>query len=404
MDRKIFRTGRLFVMAALLIGLTAGLAAAGDATLDLPGDITGSVGTGDAAGAVDYQNAKPMPLPTVDKAPPDIFEEDSFVEYPGAPGSEPGFKGTGKMTPEIWAPALPLPGVSGDAAVEPSEYGTSKHPFNTSRVDVLGTSNAVSKLYPFRATGKLYFTTPDGTFVCSASLIKKGIIVTAAHCVANFGHSQFYSNWQYVPALWGVTRPYGTWTTVARYIKTAYYNGTDICAPGATGVVCRNDVAILVATPQSGVYPGTSTGYYSYGYNGAGFVTPATGPKITLINQLGYPVSHDSGLKMQRTDSQGFFSTTMANNTVWGSRQTGGSSGGPELVNLGARATLGGGVTLGSAATLNMVVGVTSWGYTDQTIKQQGASPFLSTNIGPSTVAGNLVSAACTAYPAACAP
>jgi hypothetical protein len=43
-----------------------------------------------------------------------------------------------------------------------------------------------------------------------------------------------------------------------------------------------------------------------------------------------------------------------------------------------------------------MVVGVTSWGYDDTSIKQQGASPLTSGNIVP------LMHAACTAVPAAC--
>lgn len=100
---------------------------------------------------------------------------------------------------------------------------------------------------------------------------------------------------------------------------------------------------------------------------------------------------------MQRTDSQGYVNTTMVNNTVWGSRLTGGSSGGPALTNLGMAATLSG-TTYGTYATFNTVVGVTSWGYNDTAMKAQGASPFLSTNIG------KLVTTACAAYPAACAP
>jgi len=104
----------------------------------------------------------------------------------------------------------------------------------------------------------------------------------------------------------------------------------------------------------SGAYPGTRVGWYGYGWNGWGF----NSSKQILINQLGYPVSHDSGLKMQRTDSQGFVDAEMSNNTVWGGRQTGGSSGGPELVNLGPLATLGGGVLPGSAYNRNIVVGV----------------------------------------------
>jgi hypothetical protein len=85
------------------------------------------------------------------------------------------------------------------------------------------------------------------------------------------------------------------------------------------------------------------------------------------------------------------------NNTIWGSRQTGGSSGGPELVNLGVIADLGESISVGDDSGSNIVVGVTSWGYTDQAVKQQGASPFLSTNVKA------LVDMACAAYPKACA-
>jgi hypothetical protein len=118
-----------------------------------------------------------------------------------------------------------------------------------------------------------------------------------------------------------------------------------------------------------------------------------------LINQLGYPVSHDSGNRMQRTDSEGFVGhpTTFAGNTIWGSRQTGGSSGGPELVNLGVAAALSGGVTVGAEANFNTVVGVTSWGYVNQAVKQQGASPFTSSNIVPlvNTTCGSPAVPAC---------
>jgi hypothetical protein len=132
-------------------------------------------------------------------------------------------------------------------------------------------------------------------------------------------------------------------------------------------------------------------GWFGYGWNGWGF-TPSS---LAQISQLGYPVSHDYGLLMQRTDSQGSVSSAYSNNTIWGSRQTGGSSGGPEVANLGAAAVLNG-TTYGTNPGYNRVVGVTSWGYTDSTVKQQGASPFTSNNIV------QLVNAACAAYPANC--
>ena len=103
----------------------------------------------------------------------------------------------------------------------------------------------------------------------------------------------------------------------------------------------------------------------------------------------------DNGGFMERTDSQGFTNTTLSNNTIIGSLQTGGSSGGPWVVNLGNPPILNG-TSFGTYASHNIVVGVTSWGYTDLTVKQQGAAPFTSGNIN------TLVTTVCAANPGKC--
>lgn len=344
------------------------------------------------AAAIDYANAIPMPLPQSPIAP--IYDSEFYSANLGTPGFAPGAVGNGQQTP-VRIPVGNGSVASADDGISSQEYGTSNHPFTTNRVDMPGAgvgnllANGVSLRYPYRATGKLYFNVGTSTAVCSASLIKRGIIVTAAHCVANFGKNQFYTNWQYHPARYDALAPYGTWTVNGRWVMASYLNGTDVCAPGATGVVCRNDIAVLRVTPKTTnpTYPGTATGWYGYGWNGFGF----TPNNQALFNQLGYPVALDGGLKMQRTDSQAFVSSSLAGNSVWGSLQTGGSSGGPELVNLGIAPILSGGILFGAEANRNLVVGVTSWGYNNQATKQQGASPFLSTNIVP------LVNAACAA-------
>lgn len=344
-----------------------------------------------AAGeGINYSNALPMPMPTLDTAPVDPFNGGIASQSTGTPGFEPGFRGNGVTLPKTTAADEPLAspeGISSANGFESSEYGVNTQPYTTMRVDLTG--NIESKNYPNRAAGKLYFNDGATTYVCSASLIKRGVVVTAAHCVAKFGEQRYYSNWRFVPAMSGTLKPYGEWAVSSAQVLAPYYNGTDYCFQ--KGVVCKNDVAVLVLTPQAGAYPGTNTGWLGYGWDGFGF----TPNNLALITQLGYPVSHDAGTKMQRTDSQGFVST-MSKNTVIGSRQTGGSSGGPWVVNLGIAPVLSGGVTVGQEGTANTVVGATSWGYIDNTIKQQGASSFLSTNIV------RLVDAACAAYPAAC--
>ncbi|HXN00157.1 MAG TPA: trypsin-like serine protease, partial [Candidatus Dormibacteraeota bacterium] len=248
---------------------------------------------------------------------------------------------------------------------------------------------ATNTSYPFRAAGKLFFNIGNSTFVCSASLIKRGVVVTAAHCVANYGKRQFYSNWRFVPGYRNGSAPFNVWTARTAWIKTAYYNGTDGCA--VYGIVCPDDVALIVLNTIGGGYPGTSTGWYGYGWNGYGF----TGNGLTQITQIGYPVCLDNGILMERNDSYGYVSAPNSNNTVIGSLMCGGSSGGPWLVNEGIRPTLTG-TTNGTAPAPDIVVGVTSWGYVSNAPKEQGASPFTSSNIV------SLVASACGGVPAAC--
>jgi hypothetical protein len=113
---------------------------------------------------------------------------------------------------------------------------------------------------------------------------------------------------------------------------------------------------------------------------------------------LGYPFDLDSGLLMQRNDSQGVVNATFSNNTIIGSLMTPGSSGGPWVVNLGAPPALSGGDTFGTYASHNVVVGVTSWDYTNLAVKQMGATPLHKWEYFTLL----LYNTACSATPAAC--
>jgi V8-like Glu-specific endopeptidase len=271
---------------------------------------------------------------------------------------------------------------------QPAAFGTNNRPFTAARAD--GATVATNTSYPWRAAGRLFATIGGGSGTCSASLIKRGLVVTAAHCVSNFGTGQIYTSIRYVPGYRNGQAPYGTWAAARVWVLPSYLNGTDQCSQ--RGVVCRNDVAVLTLAPQGGRYPGTSTGWFGYGWNGNGF----TGAGLTHITQLGYPSCLDNGNFMERNDAQGSVSASMAGNTVIGSLMCPGSSGGPWLINFGLPSALTG-TTSGAQASANFVVGTTSW-VSSNAVKDMGASPFTNTNI----VA--LVNAACAATPAACAP
>jgi len=337
---------------------------------------------------VGFLNAKPMPMP-INYRPMDPTQAwiASLQSSPklGTPGHSPGAQGTGITSPIL----LGTPKAPESDGIQPMDFGTLEHPFSTARADLNPNGQtATNTLWPYRAAGKMWFKVSGSYAWCSASLIKRGVIVTAAHCVANYGQQQFYNEWYFSPGQRNWISPFGTWSWVLVAIKSDYYFGTDNCY--VYGVVCPDDVAVIVLQDNKGAFPGTATGWYGYGFDGFGFASGQT-----HVTQLGYPSGLDNGLYMERNDSSGYVNETFSNNTVIGSNMNGGSSGGPWLVNFGIKPNLTG-ETDGQAPNPNIVVGVTSWGYVSPDPKEQGASPFTSNNVD------TLVGVACSYAPAAC--
>ena len=373
-----------------------------------------SVENGVAIGTVDYTVDRPLQSmkeakPMVKKVPAEILDtylnRDSVLEMLTAPRTknsemkvEPGSAGSGSTELKETLPKIT---VLGTGNIGTQEYGADLDrdftiPYTTSRVDMFYRHNKTpfSRKYPYSAAGQLFFKTLEGSAICSASMIKRGILVTAAHCVSEYGKNRIYSDFQYVPARRLKTAPYGVWKAKAVLVLASYLKGKKgECLSPESATLCRDDVALIVLNPIKGKYAGDYSGWYAFGYNNYGFAHRS----LAQITELGYPYSHDKAQQMQRNDSLGMNGGKDLNfNTIIGSRMTGGSSGGPWLVNLGERARLYDGVQPGKAAKLNVVVGVTSWGPTDQRYKYQGASPFTKGNIK------KLVTAACRKFHAAC--
>jgi hypothetical protein len=325
-------------------------------------------------------------------------------------------------------------GSSLDPAVGGQAYGVNasyKWPYSTARVAITGVGfNSTNPLLvpvasrPYRYTGKLWMRFGSSWFVCTASLVKRGVVVTAAHCVHNFGEGTagFANEVRFVPANYANNvnggGPWAYYRGVTWRVPTPYVNGTDTCQTGARGVVCNNDIATVTLAPKNGLYAGgTLGGWNGYSWNGYSFLaTPVFGNHtVAQITQLGYPVAIDGGAQMQRNDSFGkYIALTGANrkllkNTQLGSAMTGGSSGGPWMVNFGTRPVTSAQASLGNASNSNVIVGVTSWGYTAVGINVQGASWFGQNAEFPGTYgaygAGNigfLMRATCTGSPGYC--
>lgn len=324
----------------------------------------------------DYAAAVPLPLPQ-SAATTDLLQAmmTALTAPPGTgtPGFSAGSSGSGGGETPVRL-ATPVASALGDE-VAPAEFGTSAHPFSTARADL---SSATNTAWPYRAAGKLFFNKGSTTYVCSAALVKPGVVLTAAHCVSDYGKRTLYTNVRFVPGYRSGVAPYGTWAAASIHVPAAYFAGTDSCA--VAGVVCRNDVALIRLSLLSGWsrYVGSTTGWYGVGWDGYGFNTAAT--NLTQVTQLGYPSCLDSGQLMERNDSYGYRNAAQVDNTTIGSLMCGGSSGGPWLVNFGVRPTKTG-TADGSAAAENTVIGVTSWGHTNAAVKQQGASRFTSGNV-----------------------
>lgn len=298
-------------------------------------------------------------------------------------------------------------------------------PYTTARASAatLGTTVKASEVgvtsYPWRATGELSFYIGGTQYVCSASMIGRGLLITAAHCVYEFGNGTdagWHTNYVFTPAMVdSKTAPlFKTWKFQSETISSSYYHGNDSCV--STGIACNNDLALVILAPQGGKYAGDYTGWYGYGWNGYSYVSSFGGASLASITELGYPVAFDSGRMMERTDGIGaYYNNGGVLNTVLGTAMTGGSSGGPWLVNFGASPVVSLPATLGNSNVGNIVVGVTSWGYTTPGNNTQGASFFGQNtewpgtsyldNTGKNRGAGNiggLVAAACNLTPAAC--
>lgn len=171
--------------------------------------------------------------------------------------------------------------------------------------------------------------------------------------------------------------PYGTWTWLALSRPVTWLNGTD---PGS-GAARANDLAVIVLNKNSaGQFIGNLTGYLGYGWNNYSFTSsPKTGNlAVAATSTFGYPALLDAGKRMQRADGPTYTTTISGAAQLWqGSDFTGGSSGGPWIVNFwAADPARSGGAVAGTASTL-AVVGVTSWGSADpNALKDNYSSRF----------------------------
>ena len=312
------------------------------------------------------------------------------------PPSERMLTSPDQLSPFIRA-SVDLP----DSAVAPAATGEGGHPFTTQRASAVGSIHPVD-LVPWRASGKLHMRFGSATYVCTASVIEDSILVTAAHCVHMFGEEGggFADAVTFEPARHVNERPYGTWTAREWWIPGVYYDGTDVCSPDAPGVVCENDVAVVVLEEnEEGEQIGDVVGRYAISNDDEFGYVDFLNQRAAQFTQLGYPSAGFDGDKLIRTDSLGYQDHPY--NVIIGSNQTGGASGGAWIQNFGTPTTAT--TSQPQDAQPNVVTAVTSWGYISDRVKVQGASRF-SRNTAYTEVSNirSLLESACSNNPGAC--
>lgn len=238
------------------------------------------------------------------------------------------------------------------------------------------------RVYPSSAVGKLFFKDGAGnSYICSGSVLRPGVVLTAGHCVHSGRPGGFYNSFTFVPGYSRVgsteVRPFGTWSNWANVRTTSAW------ANGGGSVPNVGDWALIVFNRDgAGKRVGDYTGFLGYQY-------PAMiGRHMTV---LGYPANLDGGTQMHRVDSQ--VNNGGTNNGIWGSDMTGGSSGGPVILNFRQDYAGLSGSTQDNGG--NRATSVVSWGYISAGPQVQGGSQF-------NNDFGALLNAACSAYAWAC--
>ncbi|MFJ9908522.1 trypsin-like serine peptidase [Streptomyces sp. NPDC101152] len=210
-------------------------------------------------------------------------------------------------------------------------------------------AKAVAPTYHANAAtaGKVFFDSPQGTMVCSATVVedpahpgKSNLIWTAGHCVHAGRKGGWYRNIAFVPSyndlgrtaaqLRTATReevaPFGVWwadwaQTSQQWIQQGGETGGD----GAP-----YDYAVIHVTPEKGA-GGKSLEETVGSALAVNFNAPAV-PKVPSITATGYPAAapFDGQKLYQCTDRPGRLSLNAADPTMYriGCTMTGGASGG----------------------------------------------------------------------------
>ena len=186
-------------------------------------------------------------------------------------------------------------------------------------------------VWPYRTIGKLFFKRNGGRYVCSAASIGNNAIWTAGHCLhsGNGKASGWATDVVFVPAYKDGSAPYGQWRAKQLFTSPSWYRGG--IPAGLT-----QDWGGAVLHPLNGRTISQRVGWL-------GFATNFN--RYQHWHSFGYPAAAPFTGKRMVVASASFAYTGQVagtDTTGMGNDMTGGSSGGPWIMNLGTRNYLNG--------------------------------------------------------------
>jgi V8-like Glu-specific endopeptidase len=308
-------------------------------------------------------NAKPMPIPKVDRA--------SVSPAVAPTAAEPIHVFAGGL-PAVQVESSPAslerfplnqgsPAAQETATAIPDAF-TYEMPFNNFRT---GNTNA----YPYATIGKLFFIVPPGAteapgeYVCTASVaMNKHTVVTARHCMFDFATQKWYSGWVFYPGwndgadavLGGAWYPEfaWTWTSATTLSLTTGWDIGFLAMHDNTGTGCNGNKGHTI---------GYFTGWLGYSYGGD--------YTQRQWNIFGYPqeAPFEGNYRYQDNGATGAVNPLGSTNVVEvGNPQTGGCSGGPWIIGFDpGNATVPTPNNNTNPGLVNLVNGVNSFEWTN---------------------------------------